>query len=239
MEKTIKSKLVDYLLKGALSAALFFCASPKKADAGLVELLVEGEVTSVGTSENLNLDGSVQVGSIMTGRCVYDSDAPGQDFGHYYAYPIISISVNLGNYEFENDPDSTFPEETRFRVGYDGGVIYSLLSTSLVDGNILRQGVLEPFDNDLGYCGFSPFMKLWDSSVEYDPQNPFPLPDFSDSDLSDFDVERRFSIYFGYPELRSSFSLYGEITSLEVIPEPSTIALLGLGGLALIRRGRE
>jgi len=56
--------------------------------------------------------------------------------------------------------------------------------------------------------------------------------------MSVFEVLKEFGFSFSYDvEGRSSyFQISGEVTSLTGIPEPEMVFLLGLGGLALIRK---
>jgi len=218
-----------------LMASIFSNTQP--ASGTILTVEVEGVVNEIYTNGGFDLDGSVNIDSIMNGFCIYDTQAPPQDFGHYFTYPIISTSITLGNYTFTHNPAS--PDDAYIRAGYDGGHIYSFLSLdALIDGEIIIDGVPQPFDNDIGRSYLNPFMKLGISSEEPDPGPPYNLPNLF-QDFLVFDMCKVFRVKFIYPsESEGYFDIYGEITSLTVVPEPATLLLLSLGSLALLTNRR-
>lgn len=205
-------------------------SNTQPASGTILTVEVEGMVNEIRTNGGFDLDGSINLGSIMNGFCIYDTQAPPQDFGYYFTYPIISTSITLGNYTFTHNPAS--PDDASIRTGYDGGHIYSFRSfDALIDGEIIIDGVPQPFDNDVGRCYLNPFMKLGISSEEPDPGPPYNLPNLF-QDFSVFDMYKEFRVQFIYPsESEGYFDIYGEITSLTAIPEPATLFLLGLGAV--------
>ena len=185
--------------------------------AEIVTVEVTGVVDIIRPSSGFDLDGSINLGSVMNGSCIYDAEATPQDFGHYFTYPIISASITLGNYTFTQKPATPY---AWFDVGYDGGHIYSVWSVADVCGDIIVGGVLQPFDNDVGRCSLNPFMKLGISSGEPDPGPPYNLPN-PFSDFSAFDMYKEFTILIWHGS-SNRFDIQGEITSLTVVPEPGT-----------------
>jgi len=191
------------------------------ASAEIVTVEVEGVVNRIRTNGDFDLDGSININSIMNGFCVYDTEAPPQDFGHYFTYPIISTSITLGNYTFTQNPAS--PESAFIRVGYDDGYIYDFQSLdTLVDGEIIIDGVPQPFNNNIGRSFLQPLMKLGISSEEPNPGPPYNLPN-PFPDFSVFDMYKGFGVFI-YPleSVSNYFWIHGELTSLTVVPEPAT-----------------
>ncbi|MHC4737573.1 MAG: PEP-CTERM sorting domain-containing protein [Planctomycetota bacterium] len=236
MEKTMKSKLVDYLLKGAFSAALFFCVSLEKADAGLIKLVAEGRVGSPITEAGFEFDGSFKFGDPMIGYCIYDEYSP--DLWPTYpggSYELEEVGLSFGNYNFIHNPNSSekphmyIDNAPWVQTGYDAHSF-------------------DPYSNDIFYLNgeeknFSDFN--WDCFgmdvlyIKNDKHIDIPetLPIDSFPSLEDFVIRWMELEHDAYP----NFSVRGYIDNITLtrIPEPSTIALLGLGSLVLIRRVRE
>ncbi|OHB52258.1 MAG: hypothetical protein A2Y12_05955 [Planctomycetes bacterium GWF2_42_9] len=67
----------------------------------------------------------------------------------------------------------------------------------------------------------------------YIPVDVDALPQ-SFTDLGAFNMSKSFFILFQYLSSPAGcFGIEGEITSLDIIPEPATLLLLGLGGLTI------
>jgi len=209
--------------------------SPVPAEKVTIE--VTGVVDIIRTNGGFDLDGSINLGSVMNGSCIYDAEATPQESDWNFIYPIISASINLGNYTFTYIPTPSDPH-VGFRVGYDGGYHYSITSGANLDGEIIIDGVPQPFDNNAGGAFFD-FMHLAIWSEEPDPGPPYnlpnPFPDFSVFDRHEF------RLGFGYPlpTVNDYFDIYGEITSLTVVPEPATVLLLGLGAVMVRKRKQQ
>jgi len=218
-----------WLVLGAILAI----GSP--ATATIITVEVTGVVDSIETA-GFVLDGSVLSGTGMTGFCSYDTEAPDQEPGEYNGlYSMISVFMTIGNYTFEHNTASS--ELPSFRVytvdpGYSAGSL-----APRYDGVIIDNTVPKTYDDIIwSYTAFG-LMSLFTSSNEYIPTDSLPDLD-SFPDLSVFDVRKEFGVRFYDESGYKYFEISGEVTSITVIPEPGTVFLLGLGGLALIKKRR-
>ena len=207
--------------------------------ATILTVEVEGVVNSIGTDGGFALDGSVSFGTAMTGFCIYDSQTPDLELSEYNGkYALLSISMNIGNYTFTHNPIS--PNPALFKV-YIGNPCYKVNSVSpRFDGTVIVDGLPLTYDDIIwGDWAFLELMDIGTSSYEYIPNDALPDLD-SFPDFSVFDMWRTFETRFYEPYAvdRGYFGIYGEVTSLTVTPEPTTLLLLGLGGLALLRKRR-
>ena len=203
--------------------------------AEIITVEVTGIVDYFSTEGGFALDGSVSIGSSMTGFCSYDTDTPdqadGEDMG---IFPMISISMTIGNYTFTHDLVSA--DYPYFAVSTVDPTYAAISPNPCFDGIIYVDSSPQTYDDiTWGYTYLRPF-NLWTSSSEYIPTDALPDLD-SWPDLSVFDMRREFRVRF-YDESSRSFNIIGEVTSLAVIPEPATILLLSLGSLALITNRR-
>lgn len=86
------------------------------ASARVLTAKVTGVVDSVSTEGGFALDSSISAGSVMTGFCIYDTDTPDMDDSPYHGtYPVISLSMTIGNYTFMHDSNS--PEPALWDIG--------------------------------------------------------------------------------------------------------------------------
>jgi len=201
------------------------------ATATIITIEVTGTVDSIETA-GFVLDGSVVNGTGMTGFCTYDTDAPDQEPSEERGiYSMLSISMTIGNYTFTHDAATTEP--SFFDVSLYDYVYFASSEDPRFDGTIFGGG--SPFTyNDITWgWAYMELMNLCTSSGEYIPTDALPS---SFPDLSVFDLRRKFEVRFYDESYYKYFNISGEVTSLNVIPEPGTVFMLGLGGLALIRR---
>lgn len=207
------------------------------AQATIITVEVTGVVYGVDTHGGLALDGSVGIGSIMTGTTTYDTDTPDLHAGEYDGrYAMISISMTVGNYTFTHDPISSTSALFEVHILSSNSYSYWVRSHDpRFDGTVYIDGLPKTFDE----VNFDPFglnlMKL----VDPDSITTDELPDLDSwPDISTFTSERYFGVGVDSPPDEPGFAIWGELTSLTVIPEPATLLLLGFGGLALLRRPR-
>lgn len=219
----------------AIVLTAFVVLSSKLVWAELVTIEVEGVVAEVTTYGGMTLDGSVTVGSIMTGSCTYDTETPDQAFAtsSIGLYSLISVSMDIGSYIFTHNP--TAAEEPFFWISVgSGGFYYDVVSPSpLFYGPCWINGEPHNLENlDLSGTVIN-LMYL-----AADTKSPIgdALPD-ADSfpDLSVFNE----TIFRVAIDSSPNFEISGEVTSITAIPEPTTILLFGLGGLALLRNRRK
>ena len=213
-----------------LGIFLVFAAS---GVAEIVTIEVTGVVNGVGGSGGVTSDGSVVIGTVMNGSYTFDTDAPDLGAGDGYGlYEIVSISMSVGNYTFTNDPAGIYAPP-KIRLNSVGEKTYSVTSFSTsFDGIIYVDGLTKTYD-DLSWertdlC----LASLVTSSPDFLPTDALPS---SMPDISVFDIWKGFDVYFA-TEGGGHFGIHGELTS---IPEPATILLLGLGGLALLRNRKS
>ena len=214
-----------------------FILNNQPASATIITVEVEGIVDSVTTDGGLTLDGSVGIDSVMTGFCSYDTEMPDQEDSDYIGiYSVISVSMTIGNYTFTHNPTSL--DLPFFRVGTVVDPAYSAMTDGgRFDGTVTVNGSGPLTYDDINWnWTYMSVFHLRTSSSEYIPTDA--LPDlYSWPDLSVFDENRTFDTNF-YDESNRYFDVYGEVTSLTVTPEPATVFLLALGGLALLRNRR-
>ena len=211
-------------------------ANSQPVSATIITVEVVGVVNLVSVGGRFALDGSVDVGSIMTGSTTYDTETPDLGSG---AYAVISISMNIGNYIFTHDPMS--PDPAFFHV-YTVDPVYIVKSNApRFDGTIYVDGSPKTFD-DITWeepYGEVKLMDVWTSSDGIITSTELPT---SFPDISVFDLRREFWTGFVEPSTvpnGGGFLIEGDLTYLEVTtPEPATVLLLALGCLALLRKRR-
>lgn len=199
--------------------------------AAIITVEVEGIVNSIGTQGGFSLDGSIDIGSLMTGSCSYDTQTSDLGSG---SYAMISISMTVGNYTFTHDPMA--PDPAYFTV-YTVDPVYIASGDALrFDGTVYIDGSPKTYDDITWGWTYLELFNLWTSSSEYIPTDALPDLD-SWPELSVFDIRRAFQTRF-YGEGDDYFGIYGDVTSLTIVPEPSTLLLLGLGVLMLRKKNK-
>jgi hypothetical protein len=203
-----------------ITAMLLVLALAGPAPAEILTVKVGGVVDYVATDGGLALDGSVVVGSTMTGYCTYDSETPDLNPNVVNgSYALISISMTIGNYTIAHDPMS--PDLARFLVSTVDAAYSAGSGNPRFDGTIYVDGSPQTYDDiTWGYTELAP-MNLFTSSSEYITTDALPdldsWPDFSIFDGPKFFGTRFFDNGDGY------FGIFGEVTSLTVIPyQPKT-----------------
>ncbi|MHC4558019.1 MAG: PEP-CTERM sorting domain-containing protein [Planctomycetota bacterium] len=211
----MKSKGLILILLVTMCWLLFW---PLRADATLVTIEIEAIVDEVTDPHNF-LEGKVEVGDTITGSYVYDSSTPDsnpiQDYAAYWHYSApAGIYLAVGGLEFKTDPDYV---NYRFAIsnGYQSVDTYSIRS---INNLPLPNGTL--VDNIFWFLQDSTGTAV--STVEL----PTCPPVLDDWQLNDLRIRRE-----------RAFEIQGHVTS--AVPEPATILLFGLGGLALLRKGKR
>ena len=202
--------------------------------AELVTVEVTGVVDTITVDGGFGFDGSVAIGSVMSGYFRYDSEAVDQGLSEYTGlYSVISVSLSVGNYTFGDDLLGA--EEPFFRVGVVDPTYWVESPDSRFDGTIYIDGTPTGWDEVEFEMTDIILLSLWTSSIGIivDDSLPtsFPL-------ISEFDLRRQWGVGFGRTGIDGGggFGFGGELTSIRVIPEPVSVLLMGIGGLAIRRR---
>ena len=225
-------KCAEFVLFLFVAVAMF--SSTKPVLGYTVTVYAEGVVTEVQTYDGLEFDGSLIVGSAMTGSCTYDTETPDQiQYDGAGRYLLISISMSIGSYTFIHNPAATEEPYFGINAGNDGFFydIRSMYSTfygaCFINGQPTN---LE--DINLSGCGFGMSLVANTNSPTGDSlpnENTFP-------DLSVFDENRVFLIESW---LSPAFTVMGEVTSVTVVPEPASLFLFAVGALALLQKHKS
>lgn len=206
------------------------------ASAAIITARAEGVVNSVEFYGDFQLDGSVNVGTPMETIFVYDTDTPAFDTTSSTAnYYLLSASMRIGNYTVTPHFDDAEP--AYFFISTANQQITLGINEPYIEGTIYDNGVPKTFDD---------FDRVSDSvyfDVLYGTTNPAftdELPTvFQDISLA---TRKNFNVYMqswagsSSNPIISSFDIHGELTSLEIVPEPATMMMFGLGGLLLRKR---
>lgn len=195
-------------------------SNSQPANSEIITVGVTGVVDEVSTDGGLELDGSVGIGTIMSGYCSYDLETPDLEPSEYHGeYVLLSISMNIGNYTFTENPTS--PNLALFEVGKTD-LCYKVHTT---DGIVAINGEPQTY-YDIGITLFD----LGNFSVSgLDDKLPVTFPDLSFfSDRNEFEVT--------FSDSGIGFNIGGVIDSITVIPEPTTFLLISLGSLALLKK---
>lgn len=184
----------------------------------------------VGVVDNVNdqygfLENKIHAGDTMTGYYVYDSETPNTSpysSAEYWHYSLpYGMVLTAGNITFQSDP-----QNVEFRVGIINGTqddefdMYNVGSDQNISLN--NGGII----NSIGWQ-LTDYLATAISSTDI----PILPPDLSKWQSNGLNIR-------GCDELdeKKMFGVSGHVTSIYLIPEPLSIALLGLGGLFLRRK---
>jgi len=220
-------------------AVAFICYVLLNVDcqAELVTVEVTGVVDSISEEGGIETDGSVAVGSLMQGWCVYDTETPDEYADEYSGkYALVGMSMEIGDYVFMDKPVGG---NSYFTVGVVDPTYTARSGAAFFDGTIYVDGSTSTYEDIEWAYGGMTLIDVWTSSdgiIENDA-----LPTTFPSDISIFDMRCGFSVGFRQyvDPADGSFGFSGELTSIRVIPEPVSVLLLGVGGLAVFRRRRR
>ena len=182
--------------------------------AELITIEISGNITSAGGS---GLPGTIHAGDIFTGIYTYDSLTLDSDAepnrGYYQHSSPYGFRIFLGGYEFKTAADNGFAMRIWNNFTNPLGRSYDWYRVESI-------GVV-PLP-DIEYYQFH-----WD--LENNTQNalssedlPITAPILNDWDRNSFQISSG-----------NSFLIDGTVTQAEIIPEPLSITLFGLGGLFL------
>jgi hypothetical protein len=203
-----------------------FCAN------AITIVKVEGVVTSMTSVENYYFDDSVQAGTTFTEYYYFadttdrNNDSQRGDYLGEYA------TLSIGNYLFNFSSSEMnvlcyYPTDNCIWVTAGG---------SESDGLIYIDSI--PYEYDSIDWALNYTRATLSSYSEIPTSDEFPNP-FLDLSLFDKNNYWNFSSFTGDRVTTwEGIILYGDITSISVIPEPCSLVLLGLGGLAVMRRRR-
>jgi len=209
----------------ALSVLWAFALTAAPAAATPVMVQMSGTLTQVSGHTEV-LDGSVSVGSSFSLTLTYDDELPDQDSNDccfMHISPGVSLTGITGNYSFSSVGDVIL-----FLINDVGGedrIVADALQGATASGPF-PPGV---YADETGLLTVS----LGDSS-----QSALDSDALVDANwnLADYD-SARFSTQWVIQPVFQPLDLFGQITSIQVIPEPSTALLIGLGLVVLaIRR---
>jgi hypothetical protein len=205
----------------AMAMVCFLCGAT--ASAYIVQIEVIARVVGVDDRANL-LGGAINTDDIMTGSYLYDSDAPDRNpsatLGAYrYFEAPYGISLTTGPFTFRTD--STNPD---FLIGIDnytyGSDTYSFISYNNLPlpNGVEVEHIFWQLDDYAGTALSSDALLL------------------GAPDLSDWSHPSELMITFGPQEISR---IGAEVLSVQLVPEPATVLLLGLGGFVLVRITRK
>ena len=233
----------------------FFSASP--AGASSVTFEFSGFVTGNYGGESA-LDSSAAPGAYFYGAATFDST--GQDYiemgeGKSRWYTSLGdrfgMSVSVGNYTFASDPTHVDRmqvsvhdyglslDEFRLSAVDTFGFDPVLGANRIVDSNITGNSIADPLfmiGEEPRGINFNSLSIRLISDLGQDALQSIDLL-LSPPDLSDFSRSRELRVQGYGPD--GPFTLTGEVTSLTLIPEPTTATLAALGLLGLVFRRRK
>lgn len=203
----------------------------KKAEAIPIKIGIEAQVNYVEDKDNL-LKNKVKLGDILKGSYIFDSQTPDTDYVHgslsdsvgrywHYSGPY-GFSLHGGGFNFKSNPnDNEFLVE--ICNNHSGRDNYNLRS----------------YKNNELYPGVSVDHIHWqldDKSGTALNSDALPLTAPILENWKDSWVGLTLEGGIGEGCGRPSYFIRSKVNSVEIIPEPTKIGLLGLGGMMLNRK---
>jgi len=213
--------------KGRIVAAVFVALglSVSVLEATIVEISLTAEITYIRDADQF--DGQLQIGDIITGSYKYESTMPGSnpllsvgDYEHYS--PPYGISLTAGGFVFQTDPDN---------VDFLVEVVNNhYASPTQDDYGIISYNNL-PLSNGVLVAHIS--WHLGDTSGTALSSDTLPT---TAPVLDDWSYSWGIDIHTG-PKV-GHVAIGADVISVELVPEPTTLFLLGLGSLLVLRYER-
>jgi hypothetical protein len=190
------------------------------ASAEIVTIGLSAEITYI-TPHDEWLNEQFDIGDVITGVYRYDSSTPDSfpsnprsGVYQYYTAPY-GIYLSAGDFAFQTDPVNV-----DFFVG-----IYDRPDG---DNYLLRSYSNLPLPNDLIVWHISWQLDDYSGTALSSDMLPTTPPV-----LEDWEYDSGLMIQLGD---KGGLTLGAEVSSVELVPEPSTLLLLAFGGLAVLRR---
>jgi len=189
----------------------------ESAHATPITIQIRGNVTA---TSGVGLPNTIHVGDIFTGIYTYDSLTPDSKVspnqGEYQHKAPSEIRIFLGGYEFITKPSDGFLMRIYDDFTESGGYSY--------DGYYIRGFGTSGIPNISLYAIYWNLKDTKQRALSSDVL-PVTAPVLSDWNRSDFQINS--------PNI---FAIDGNITQAVLIPEPTSMLLLGLGGLLFRRK---
>ena len=189
--------------------------------AALITINLTAEVSGVNDRDGL-LEGRINVGDDITGIYTYDSDTPDSnplyavgDYQHYF-WPS-GITLSAGGFVFQTDP---------IHVDFLMEIIDNQIG---VDGYLIRSYRNLPLSNDVIVEHISWQLDDYSMTALSSVALPTTAPVLEDWESN------YLLITFGF---KGYASIQATVTSVEIVPEPSSAVILAIGALLLRRRRR-
>lgn len=184
----------------------------------VITIEITAEIMGIDDRTDL-LDGRINVGDIITGSYIYDSDTPDTNpsntVGDYWHYSSpYGISLSAGGFVFQTDPDNNIYFLVEILDDHTGQDTYLVRSYNNL-----------PLSNGVHVEHISWHLDDYSCNAVSSTGLPIIPPVLEDWG------QNYLRITFGY---KGSSVIGARVTS--AVPEPATFLLFGLGALALLRK---